>query len=249
MKKNEDKAAVAASMVRAAVSPFIVILGGAFMLLMLLLLCIEIDMLKGYWRSERVYAASAETINPAHEGCLVRVTGPLCTNETLSAGNLGTYSDVIEIQNHATIAYADMLQLGKWQVQGLYTGGMTPFFYFAINTPGINWVNVGDTKLAMLPSGSEVTLVGRQRGNTLDMADPMSKANLGKPAAGFLNHVNDSPNSDISLHSYQGVAFFALLAYVGTWLLLAVAVRRPLWWGLATGAALLLLASLIIIVL
>ena len=133
-----------------------------------------------------MYAASAETINPEHEGCMVRVTGPLCTHETLSAGNLGTYSDVIEIQKFATIAYADELQLGKWQVQGLYTGGMTPFFYFAINTPGINWVNVGDTKLAILPSGSEVSLVGRQRGNTLDMADPMSKANLGKPAPVFL---------------------------------------------------------------
>lgn len=68
------------------------------MLVMLMLLCMEASMLVEYWSSERVYAASAEQPDPAREGCLVRVTGPLCANEPLCVGNLGTYSGVTEIQ-------------------------------------------------------------------------------------------------------------------------------------------------------
>lgn len=229
------------SMAWAVIRPFIVIFGGAFMLVMLLLLGIEADMLKEYWQSERVYAANAEKIDPVHEGCLVRVTGQLCTHEALNVGELGTYSEVIEIQNHTTIANADDLQLGIWQVQGLYAKGAIPFCYFAINTPGVNWMKVGDTRLATLPSGAEVTLVGRQRGNTLDMADPMSRAQLGKPATGYLDHVNDSPSADISLRSFQDIAIFALFAYFGTWLLLGPAIGRSPRWGMVAGAVLLLM--------
>ena len=226
-------------------SPIIVILGGLFMLVMLALLGMEASMLKAYWQSERVYAAAAESIDPVHEGCLVRVTGPLCSDEAVSAGNLGSYTGVIEIQNHTTIAYADALQLGQWQVQGLYARGASPFCYFAINTPGVNWVKAGDEHLALLPSGAEVTLVGRQRGGVLDMADPAAKARLGKPAPGFLEHVNDSPNADISLHSFQGVAFFAFLAYFGIWLLLGLAIRGSLRWGITAGAVLLVVVCIV----
>lgn len=242
MESREKKAAVAAGMVWALFKPLIVILGGLFMLVMLALLGVEAGMLKEYWQSERVYAAQVDSIDPAYEGCMVRVTGPLCTDETVSAGNLGSYPGVIEIQKYSTVGYADALQLGKWQVQGLYATGATPFCYFAINTPGVKWVEAGDERLAMLPSGVEVTLVGRQRGNTLDMADPMAKARLGKPAAGYLDHVNDSPSGDFSLHSFQGIAIFAFVAYFGIWLLLGQALRSSLRWGAAAGAVLLLLA-------
>lgn len=245
MKGHKQKADVAVSMVWALIRPFIVILGGLFMLVMLVLLCIEADMLKAYWQSERVYAASAEVINPAHEGRLVRVTGLLCADETVSAGSLGDYSGVIEIQNTRTLAYADDLQLGKWQVQGLYAKGANPFCYFAINTPGVKWIKVGDESLVILPSGVEVTLVGRQRGNMLDMAEPIAKARLGKPAAGFLDHVNDSPNADISLRSFQSVAAFAFFAYFGIWVLLGYALRQSLRWGAAAGAVLLLFVGIV----
>lgn len=235
-------------MVWAVIRPFIVLFGGLFMLVMLLLLYLDASMLKEYWQSERVYAANAEKINPAHEGCLVRVTGQLCTHETLNVGELGTYPEVIEIQKHTTIAYADELQLGIRQVQGLYAKGAIPFCYFAINTPGVNWTTKGDESLAMLPSGAEVTLVGRQRGNTLDMADPVSRAKLGKPATGFLDHVNDSPSADISLRSFQDIAMFALFAYFVTWLLLGLAIGRSLRWGMAVGAVLLLPAAIFMMI-
>lgn len=75
------KVDVAASMSWAFIKPFVVIMGGLFMLVMLMLLCMEASMLAEYWSSERVYAASAEQPDPAREGCLVRVTGPLCANE------------------------------------------------------------------------------------------------------------------------------------------------------------------------
>ena len=245
MESQEKKETAGLSLVWSVTYPLVVMVGGLFMLVMLLLLCIEVDMLKEYWQSERVYAASAEKIEPAHEGCLVRVTGPLCTQETLNVGELGSYSGVIEIQKYTTIAHADALQLGTWQVQGLYTMRSIPFCYFAINTPEVNWVEVGDMSLAMLPSGVEVTLVGRQRGNTLDMTDAQAKARLGKPAAGFLDHVNDTPNADISLRSYQGVAFFALLVYFFTWMLLGLAIRRSLRWGIVAGAVLLLIICIV----
>ena len=249
MKNHQKRNDAAAGMVWALVNPMVVILGGMFMLVMLALLGMEAGMLKAYWQSERVYAAGTGEIDPAHENHLVRVTGPLCTDETLSAGNLGTYSGVIEIQDFSTIAHADELRLGAWQVEGLYGVRSNPFTYFAINTPGVNWVEVGDEKLALLPSGVEVTLVGRQRGNTLDMADPVCTARLGKPAAGFLDHVNDSPNADFSLRSFQSIAIFALLAYFGTWLLLGLAIRQSMRWGVATGAVVLLVVAIIAAVL
>lgn len=235
-------------MIWAIIKPFMVMLIGLFMLVMLYLLWVEGDMLKAYWQSELVYAASAEEINPAHEGRMVRVTGPLCTHEAVSVGNLGSYPGVIEIQSSSVNAHAEQLQLGAWQVQGLYGARSTPFTYFVINTPGVHWVEVNDTQLALLPSGVEVTLVGRQRGKTLDMSEPVCKVKLGKPAVGFLAHANDSPNADISLRAFQSVTVFALLAYFGTWLLLGATIGRSLRWGLAAGAVLLSIAVLIALI-
>lgn len=246
MEKHAQNSNEAADLAWALIRPFVIILGGVFMLMMLMFLCMEIGMLKAYWMSERVYAASAEQPDPAMEGCLVRVSGALSTDESVSAGNLGTYTEVIEVQNlGTTIAYAEHLQLGAWQVQGLHTMNPCPFGYFAINTPGVNWVKSGGKHLAILPSGTKVTLVGRQRGNVLDMAAPEAKAELGKPATVFLNHINNSPNADFSLHSFQSVSIFALLSYFGIWLLLARATHNSLRWGMMAGGSLLLVAGII----
>lgn len=135
MKNHVRKAGVSESMAWSIIKPFVVFGGGVFMLVMLALLCIEADMLADYLASERVYTGSVAHPDPAHEGCPVRVTGPLCTDETVSAGNPGTYSCVIEIQKFATIAYADGLRLGGWEVQGLYVLRSTPFCYFCCQYP------------------------------------------------------------------------------------------------------------------
>lgn len=235
-------------MLWALLRPVIVILGGLLMLLMLGLLGQWGGMLKNYWQSERVYTASAETIDPALEGRLVRVTGALCTDESVSAGNLGTYTGVIEVQNHTTIAYAGNLQLGVRQVQGLHTVRQSPFAYFAINTPGVHWVDAGDERLALLRSGAEVTLLGRQRGNVLDMAEAGASAKLGKAPTSYIDHVDAGLYTDISLRTFHGIGLFALVVYLILWPLLGLAVGSSALRGLTVGVGILLLGGLCIAV-
>ncbi|MBP3499170.1 MAG: hypothetical protein J6J97_03670 [Akkermansia sp.] len=244
----QEKTRVAGSMLWALLRPVVVVLGGLLMLLMLALLSMWGELLKNYWQSERVYTASAESIDPALEGRLVRVTGALCTDESLSAGNLGTYTGVIEVQKHTTIAYAGNLQLGARQVQGLHTFRQSPFGYFAINTPGVDWVEAGDERLALLRSGAEVSLLGRQRGNVLDMAEPGACANLGKAPASYIDHVDVGLYTDISLRTFHGIGLFALVVYLNLWPLLGLAVGSSALRGLTVGVAILLLVCLCIAV-
>ncbi len=235
-------------MLWALLRPVVVVLGGLLMLLMLVLLSKWGELLKNYWQSERVYTASAETIDPGMEGRLVRVTGALCTDESVSAGNLGTYSGVIEVQKHTTIAYAGNLQLGARQVQGLHTLKQSPFGYFAINTPGVDWVEAGDARLALLRSGVEASLLGRQRGNVLDMAEPGACANLGKAPASYIDHVDVGLYTDISLRTFHGIGLFALVVYIILWPLLGLAVGSSALRGLTVGVSILLLGGLCIAV-
>ncbi|MBQ8376246.1 MAG: hypothetical protein IJX33_04235 [Akkermansia sp.] len=244
----QEKTRVAGSMLWALLRPVVVVLGGLLMLLMLVLLSKWGELLKNYWQSERVYTASAETIDPSMEGHLVRVTGALCTDESVSAGNLDTYTGVIEVQKHTTIAYAGNLQLGARQVQGLHTFRQSPFGYFAINTPGVDWVEAGDKRLALLRSGAEVSLLGRQRGNVLDMAEPGACANLGKAPASYIDHVDVGLYTDISLRTFHGIGLFALVVYLNLWPLLGLAVGSSALRGLTVGVAILLLVCLCIAV-
>lgn len=240
MAEARENLRVAGSMLWALLRPVMVILGGLLMLLMLVLLGMWGGMLKNYWQSERVYAASAGIIDPALEGRLVRVTGALCTDEAVSVRNLGTYPGVIEVQNHTTIAYAGNLQLGAWQVRGLHTLNQSPFGYFAINSPGVDWTESGGERLALLRSGTEVSLLGRQRGNVLDMAEPGARAKLGKAPASCNNHVDDGYAADISLRAFQEeIGPFALVVYIILWLLLGCAIWNSVLRGLAAGAGLL----------
>lgn len=244
----KEKTCLADSLLWALVRPVVLILGGLIMLLMLALLSMWGELLKNYWQSERVYTASAETIDPSMEGHLVRVSGALCTDESVSAGNLGTYTGVIEVQKHTTIAYAGNLQLGARQVQGLHTFRQSPFGYFAINTPGVDWVEAGDERLALLRSGAEVSLLGRQRGNVLDMAEPGACANLGKAPASYIDHVDVGLYTDISLRTFHGIGLFALVVYLNLWPLLGLAVGSSALRGLTVGVAILLLVCLCIAV-
>ena len=191
-----------------------------------------------------MYTVSAESIDPALDGRLVRVTGALCTDESVSAGNLGTYTGAIEVQNHTTIAYVGNLQLGAWRVQGLHTLKQSPFGYFAINTPGVDWVEAGDKRLALLRSGGEVSLLGRQRGNVLDMAEPGACAKLGKAPASYIDHVDVGLYTDISLRTFHGIGLFALVVYLILWPLLGLAVGGSALRGLVVGGGILLLVGL-----
>lgn len=244
----KEKNCLADSLLWALLRPVVLILGGLLMLLMLVLLTRWGELLKNYWQSERVYTASAESIDPALEGRLVRVTGALCTDESVSVGNLGTYTGVIEVQKHTTIAYAGNLQLGARQVRGLHTVRQSPFGYFAINSPGVDWVESGDARLALLRSGTEVSLMGRQRGNVLDMAEPGACANLGKAPASYIDHVDVGLYTDISLRTFHGIGLFALVVYLNLWPLLGLAVGSSALRGLTVGVVILLLVSLCIAV-
>ena len=237
---KQDSVQVAGSMAWALMKPIVIVFGGLLMLVMLLLLCVETGMLLDYWHSERVYAASTEQIDPANEGRLVRVTGPLQAEEPLSAGNLGTWTGVIEVQQWNTVAYADDIRLGAWQVRDLYPGRIWPLGFFAINTPGVEWLELGDKRVSLLRSGAVATLVGRQRGQVLDMSDPAAYAHLGTAPVKYTRHI-DVGGGDFSLHSFEGIAVFAFIFYFFFSALLGFAIRRSWLRGMAAGAVLLLL--------
>ena len=245
---TQNSAQLAGSMAWALMKPIVIVFGGLLMLVMLLLLCVETGMLLDYWRSERVYAASAEQIDPANEGRLVRVTGPLQAEAPLSAGNLGTWSGVIEVQQWNTVAYADDMRLGAWQVRDLYPGRIWPFGHFAINTPGVEWIECDGKNVALLRSGAVATLVGRQRGQVLDMSDPVASAHLGTAPVKYTRHI-DIGGGDFSLHSFEGIAVFAFIFYFFFSALLGFAIRRSWLRGMAAGAVLLLLVVLFLVVL
>ena len=236
---KHDSTQLAGSMAWALMKPMVVVFGGLLMLVMLLLLCVETGMLLDYWHSERVYAASTEQIDPANEGRLARVTGPLQAEAPLSAGNLGTWSGVVEVQQWNTVAYADDMRLGAWQVRDLYPGRIWPFGHFAINTPGVERLEIGDKRVSLLRSGTVATLVGRQRGQVLDMSDPVACAHLGTAPVKYTRHI-DIGGGDFSLHSFEGIAVFAFIFYFFFSALLGFAIRRSCLWGMAAGAVLLL---------
>ena len=244
MKQNSSQ--LAGSMAWALMKPMVVVFGGLLMLVMLLLLCVETGMLLDYWHSERVYVASTEQIDPANEGRLVRVTGALQAEEPLSAGNLGTWSGVVEVQQWNTVAYADDMRLGAWQVRNLYPGRIWPFGHFAINTPGVEWIESNGKNVALLRSGAVATLVGRQRGQVLDMSEPVASAHLGTAPVKYTRHI-DIGGGDFSLHSFEGIAVFAFISYFFFSALLGFAIRRSWLWGMAAGAVLLLVVVICLV--
>ena len=243
---TQNSAQLAGSMAWALMKPIVIVFGGLLMLVMLLLLCVETGMLLDYWHSERVYAGRTEQIDPANEGRLVRVTGPLQAEAPLSAGNLGTWSGVIEVQQWNTVAYADDMRLGAWQVRNLYPGRIWPFGHFAINTPGVEWIESNGKNVALLRSGAVATLVGRQRGQVLDMSDPVACAHLGIAPVKYARHI-DIGGGDFSLHSFEGIAVFAFIFYFFFSSLLGFAIRCSWLWGIATGAVLLLVVVICLV--
>ena len=243
---KHDSAQVAGSMAWALLKPMVVLFGGLLKLVMLLLLCVETGMLLDYWRSERVYAASSEQIDPANEGCLVRVTGPLQAEAPLSAGNLGTWSGVIEVQQWNTVAYADDMRLGAWQVRDLYPGRIWPLGLFGIDTPGVERLEIGDKRVSLLRSGAVATLVGRQRGQVLDMSDPVACAHLGTAPVKYTRHI-DVGGGDFTLRSFEGIAVFSFIFYFFCSAVLGGIIRRSWLRGMAAGAVLLLLVVLCLV--
>ena len=243
---KQNAAQLAGSMAWALMKPIVIVFGGLLMLVMLLLLCVETGMLLDYWHSERVYAASTEQIDSANEGRLVRVTGPLQAEAPLSAGNLGTWSGVIEVQQWNTVAYADDMRLGAWQVRDLYPGRIWPLGLFGIDTPGVERLEIGDKRVSLLRSGAVATLVGRQRGQVLDMSDPVASAHLGTAPVKYTRHI-DIGGGDFSLHSFEGIAVFAFISYFFFSALLGFAIRCSWLWGIATGAVLLLVVVLCLV--
>ena len=243
---RHDSVQVAGSMAWALMKPIVIVFGGLLMLVMLLLLCVETGMLLDYWHSERVYAASAEQIDPANEGRLVRVTGPLQAEAPLSAGNLGTWSGVIEVQQWNTVAYADDIRLGAWQVRDLYPGRIWPLGLFGIDTPGVERLEIGDKRVSLLRSGAVATLVGRQRGQVLDMSDPVACAHLGTAPVKYTRHI-DVGGGDFTLRSFEGIAVFSFIFYFFCSAVLGGIIRRSWLRGMAAGAVLLLLVVLCLV--
>ena len=243
MGAKEDKVDVAGSMVWALLKPFLVIFGGLVMLVMLVLVAVQGQMLADYCMSERVYPARADVVDPALEGKLVRVSGPLCTTDTVNLPGHGSFPQVLEVDNLGSYVAAQNLTLGVWQVEHLYGWRRQPFGYLHLNQPGVEQVETPEGSVLVLRSGAEVTVVARQRGNVLDFTEDGTRACLGEASPRYADRV-DNRETDVSLESFEGVAAFALLVYAGFWLLMGLVFRR--WWrGPAIGGGLLLLIILL----
>ena len=245
MRTKENKAAVAGSMMWALLKPFLVIIGGLIMLVMLVLVAIQGEMLVDYHMSERVYPARADVVDPALEGKLVRVSGQLCTTDTVDWPGYGSFPQVVEVDDLGPYVAAPNLTLGVWQVERLYGWRGKPFGYLALNQPGVERVETPAGTVMVLHSGAPVTVVARQRGNVLDFTEEQTWARLGEASSRYAAHV-DNRQTDLSLESFEGVAAFALLVYAGFWMLAGLMFRRW-WWGPAIGGGLLLVLLLVTI--
>lgn len=243
MSAKEDKVAVAGSMVWALLKPFILIIGGLVMLVMLLLVAIQGEMLVDYHKSERVYPARADVVDSALDGKLVRVSGPLCTTDTVNLPGYGSFPQVVQVDKLGSYVAAQNLTLGVWQVERLYGWRRQPFGYLHLNQPGVEKVETPEGSVLVLRSGAEVTVVARQRGNVLDFTEEETWARLGEASSRYVDHV-DTGQTDVSLESLEGVAAFALLVYAFFWMLVGLMFRRW-WWGPAIGGGLLLVIILL----
>ena len=243
MSEKEDKIAVAGSMVLALLKPFLVIIGGLVMLVMLVLVAIQGEMLVDYHLSELVYPARADVVDPALEGKLVRVSGPLCTTDTVNLPGHGSFSQVLEVDNMGSYVAAQNLTLGVWQVERLYGWRRQPFGYLHLNQPGVERVETPEGAVMVLRSGAPVTVVARQRGSVLDFTEEQTWARLGEASSRYADHV-ENRQTDISLESFEGVAAFALLVYSVFWMLAGLMFRRW-WWGPAIGGGTLLVIILL----
>lgn len=217
------------------------------MAVMLLVMLIYGSMLVDYGMSERVYPASAEYIDPAQDGCLVRVSGPLVAAEkSLSLRENEEYPDAVEVQDFVGSAFchAEQLSVGKRKVQGLYAKERCPFGYFLHrNTDGSECIQGPSGHIEVLKSGVPVTLIARQRGEVLDMAEPVSRAVLGEMSPRYASHVADR-NADFYLEGFELTALVALCVYVLLWVLLGFLLRRRcLGWLLGGGGILLMLLA------
>lgn len=205
------------------------------MAVMLFVMLIYGRMLVDYGMSERVYPAAAEHVDPTLDGCLVRVSGPLVAAEkSLILRENEEYPDAVAVQDFVGSAacHAEQLSVGNRKVQGLYAKERYPFGYF-LHGPaeGLERIREPSGHVDVLKSGVPVTLIARQRGEVLDMADPDARATLGVPSHRYASHVRNR-NADFSLESVESAALIALCVYVLLWVLLGFLLRRRRlgWW-------------------
>lgn len=213
----------------------------------LLIMLMYGNMLVHYERSERVYPAAAEQIDPAMDGRLVRVRGPLVAEErNLILRENEEYPDAVEVQDFAGVvsSHAEELSVGKRKVQGLYAKERAPFGYFLHRDASVlESLQRPTGHVAVLKSGTPVTLIGRQRGDTLDMSDPVSRANLGETSPRYAAHIANR-NADFSLESVEVAALMAACVYALLWVLLGLMLRRRhAGWLLGLGGILLVLLA------
>lgn len=209
------------------------------------------NMLVHYEMSERVYPAAAEHVDPTLDGCLVRVSGPLVAAEkSLMLRENEEYPDAVAVQDFVGSAacHAEHLSVGNRKVQGLYAKERYPFGYW-LHGPaeGLERIREPSGHVDVLKSGVPVTLIARQRGEVLDMADPDARAALGVPSHRYAAHIRNR-NADFSLESVESAALIALCVYVLLWVLLGFLLRRRrAGWLLGLGGILfVLLASCVL---
>ena len=196
-------------------SPIILTVGLLLTLPCLCILALEVDYLKEYWESERIYNAAAEQIDPALEGKLIRVVGELTTKDLLTPeGSTTGVNAILTTKQHGfTHAIAAGLQLGVRQVVGMNNMPRQPFGYLGHS----DMIVKEEGKDGYLPSGTTVCLIGRQKGNTIDMADEAANAGFTRS-----HHTRALRHHDISLESFTAFSVIVLFIYY------------LLWWGVVS---------------
>ena len=203
-----------------------------------------------YWLSNKVYRTEADHINPEHEGKLVSVCGPLTTEETLTHADLRVQA--IDISDFYSVARAGQLQLGARRVEGLFCNNNNPFGYYYHKPESVHHALPDGKNLHYLPSGTRVILLGRQRGDVLDMRDSAARAVLGNDYATWLNDRAYPVRASVDTRITMGLCI--LLYYALWWGIVVCATRLynnradrnvrlrcGLLWGVSAGSIVLLL--------
>ena len=197
-------------------APVVLVATILLMPLCLLFLVHGVEQIEAASQRGWIYEADAQVIDEALEGKLIRVQGELISEESLPLAEAEVCAIEVVDEHGFPHLFSRKLRLGKRQVLGLYEKTNMPFGYLGhsdkiIRTPGAP---------GYLPSGTRVCLIGRQCGDTLEMADAAAEANFH-----YIPGQRIFRDGDISSAGQVGIIVFMFILYYLLWWGVSIAFR------------------------